>query len=151
MRIITFIAMVAISVASYVKPTSLWENNQIRCIQNAPFVPVQEQTNIYNEYTWVFITSDGDEIPAYIEGAQHDQESIKGTWGEIDGITRSGKPWKDGYVAVYVSVEFEKDCKLDRCLITGPHDYKVEIDLDEFWRVPHEFKTGEKCGISFYL
>jgi len=149
--VFAFIAMAAIAAASYVKPTSLWEDNQIRCIPNVPFVPVQEQTNTYDEFTWVFVTSDGEEVPAYIEGAQHDQETMRGTWGEVDGVTRSGQPWRDEYVAVYVSVEFEEDCKLDRCLITGPQDYKVEIDLDEFWKVPHEFKIGEKYGMSFYL
>ena len=151
MTIFKIALMVAIAASSCVKPTSLWENSKTRCIQNVPFVPVHEQNNTYNEFTWVFVTSDGEEIPAYIEGSQHDQDSIKREWSELEGITRSGQPWKDGYVAVYVSVEFEKDCKLDRCVITGPHDYKVEIDLDKFWKVSHEFKTGEKYGMGFYL
>jgi len=153
--LVILLALIAgVAAASYVQPTPIWESNNIRGIEGAPFVPVKEQTNTYHDFKYVFITSEGEEIPAWIEGSQHDSldnDLCEGNWGETRGITRSGTPWKGEYVMVYVAVEFTEACELKKAVITGPKDYRIEIDLDKFWGTPHKFKKGEKYGFGFYL
>lgn len=150
--LVSMVLSATIMIVSVVAPVKLWADHPFRCLDTR-FITMEKNDNtldVLNEkYTFTFVTDDGKKLPAYIEGYQ--REKSNSNFCESKGFKKTGHSPKSETIAVYVAVQFKEAVTLKSMVIEGPNNYKVEIDLDEFWGTKHSFKANEKYGMGWYL